>query len=396
MSAATTYPTVREILRLSAFAGCRVLGGESGLRCPVQGANIGEVQDYARWLSPGELLITTGFALAEDPQALYQLLPTAQRCGLSGVCIKPGRYLPQTLPLELSDAADRLGIPLIELPAEVRFSDLTAAIAQEISRRQVPEERERRLTMIFHQLLDGKDDTGQEQAAIEIGLHLEQPYILLRIATEATAPDKRRIMREAEDIIHRLGALSWAVLFENEPLLLLQTQQDIFSFEQRLRQAFYAYAAAQSPACVCGISRPCVGAAELHLADEGARSALRLARQQAVPCLSDDPVGLLGLASGQRPKQEVYIRRQLKPLLDQAAPRRQELLETLDCWFRYGGNQRQMARSLHLHYNTVNYRLQQLWTLLQVDPTSYEARLSLELALYLYRIRWQDNETNGQ
>lgn len=395
MSAATTYPTVREVLQLSAFAGCRILGGEAGLERLVRGTNIGEVQDYARWLSPGELLITTGFALAEDPKALYQLLPTAQRCGLSGVCIKPGRYLPQILPVTLSEAADRLELPLIELPAEVRFSDLAAAIAQDISHRQVPEERERRLAILLQQLLDGTAVAGQEQAAIEFGLQLEQPYILLRIATEAAAPEKRRILREAADTARRFGASVWAVLLENEPLLLLQTRGDIFSIESKLRQAFSACAAAQDPTCVCGISRPCSGPEELRLADEGARSALRLARQQLVSCMTDDPVGLFSLATGQRKKQEAYIRRQLEPLLSQAEPRRQELLETLDCWFRCGGNQRQMARSLHLHYNTVSYRLQQLWTLLQVDPTSYETRLSLELALYLYHIRCWDNSTAG-
>ena len=68
-------------------------------------------------------------------------------------------------------------------------------------------------------------------------------------------------------------------------------------------------------------------------------------------------------------------------------PRRQELLDTLASWLRCMGNQRRMARELHLHYNTVSYRLQQLWMLLEADPVDPMKRLTLETALYLYRYR---------
>lgn len=51
------------------------------------------------------------------------------------------------------------------------------------------------------------------------------------------------------------------------------------------------------------------------------------------------------------------------------------------------GNQRRMARELHLHYNTVSYRLQQLWMLLAADPADPVKRLTWETALYLYRYR---------
>ena len=42
---------------------------------------------------------------------------------------------------------------------------------------------------------------------------------------------------------------------------------------------------------------------------------------------------------------------------------------------------------LHLHYNTLSYRLQQLWLLLEADPVDPMKRLALETALYLYWYR---------
>ena len=36
--------------------------------------------------------------------------------------IKPGRYLPSPLPAALAEKADRLGLPLLQLPTDMRFA----------------------------------------------------------------------------------------------------------------------------------------------------------------------------------------------------------------------------------------------------------------------------------
>ena len=85
------YPTVEELLRLPSFSCSRVCGGHAGLDRLVRGANLTDTPDYSRWLSAGELLITTGFSIAGDQQAVDALLPTAERCG-------PVSYTHLTLP----------------------------------------------------------------------------------------------------------------------------------------------------------------------------------------------------------------------------------------------------------------------------------------------------------
>jgi len=125
------YPTLQEVLRLPVFAGCTVCGGAAGLGRRVSGVNLTDTPDYARWLAQGELLITTGFAIADDPQAVDALLPTAAEKGLSGVGIKPGRYLPGPLPAALAEKADRLGLPLLQLPTDMRFAELADAVPRD-------------------------------------------------------------------------------------------------------------------------------------------------------------------------------------------------------------------------------------------------------------------------
>ena len=166
------YPTVEELLRLPSFSCSRVCGGHAGLDRLVRGVNLTDTPDYSRWLSAGELLITTGFSIAGDQQAVDALLPTAERCGLSGVCIKAGRYLPDVMPAGLVEAADRLSLPLIALPAQARFSDLASAVSQEIARRQIPAEQERREALCLAQLLSAPlSDSAALQTARELDIN---------------------------------------------------------------------------------------------------------------------------------------------------------------------------------------------------------------------------------
>lgn len=377
------YPTLREILRLPAFAGCHLCGGAAGAEQPVQGANITEVPDYDNWIAAGELLITTGFALAGEEDAVFRLLKTAKERGLCGVCIKPGRYLPAPLPTALLQLADGLSLPLVELPGDARFSDLAAAVAREIARRQVPAEQERWLTAFLRHLLTDPiaDDGAERQTALEYGLRLERPHRVIRMVTEEPSGARLAAGHLAE-ACRQQGVMAWTAFSDETPMLLLEEPE--MSAERKLRQAFAVISEGQPAGLRCGVGQPYSGPEGIRVAEKSARAALARARALGLAFVTDDPAGLLRLTQpgcGQQPT--AYVRQQLGPLLEQHRPRRQELLETLESWFRCQGNQREMARTMHLHYNTVSYRLRQLWTVLGGEPDCWERRLALETALYL-------------
>ena len=380
------YPTLREVLRLPAFAGCTVCGGAAGLDRRVGGVNLTDTPDYARWLARGELLITTGFAIADDPEAVDALLPTAAEKGLSGVGIKPGRYLPKPLPPAMTEAADRLGLPLLQLPDDVRFTELADAVSREIVRRRIPAEQERQLAVLLHHLISGAPlSEAMERQAAESGIHLECPHILMWIRADAPELQRRSWLHEVKERCRVLGADMWGALSEDGFLLALEAD-DLFALEMPLRRVMADFAAEHG--FFCGVSRPYGGAAGFRKADRSARTALRMAEQTGTPCVTDDPAGAVRLLESASPAEtEAYIHRQLGAILRQPEPRRQELLDTLESWLRCMGNQRRMARELHLHYNTVSYRLQQLWMLLAADPADPMKRLATETALYLYRYR---------
>ena len=118
------FPEVSEVISLPVFHGARLLGGGAGLNRTVEGINLSDTPEYYKWLSKGELMATTCYAIHDDPEAVRAFLPNLAKKGISAVCIKPAQYLKE-IPSFMVEQADAYGLPLLELPASVQLSELT-------------------------------------------------------------------------------------------------------------------------------------------------------------------------------------------------------------------------------------------------------------------------------
>src|SRR5664279_754034 len=115
--------TVADVLASSVLKGSVVLAGQAGLHRAVEGLNIMEVPDILPWVKPGELLLTTGYPLREAPESLAGLVADLDSRGLAALGVKLGRYLDAFPPAMLAEA-DRLGFPVIGVPADVAWDDV--------------------------------------------------------------------------------------------------------------------------------------------------------------------------------------------------------------------------------------------------------------------------------
>lgn len=133
--ALSCYPLLSELLGLPIFRGSRILGGHAGQERTVTGLNLSDTPEYYKWLSAGELMVTTCYAIRNDPRALADYVPNLAAKGISGLCLKPAQYLGE-VPQVMVDCANELGLALVELPADLRFSAITKAVSDELLRRQ--------------------------------------------------------------------------------------------------------------------------------------------------------------------------------------------------------------------------------------------------------------------
>lgn len=114
-----------------------------------------------------------------------------------------------------------------------------------------------------------------------------------------------------------------------------------------------------------------------------ARTALSLSHRGL---LTDDPIHVADhldtlLIHRDERLLDALRRQLLAPLDGLADPVRQRLLETLTAWLRLMGDRKAMAEELHIHPQTVRYRLAQLHDVLGngLDDPDYRSRLFLAL-----------------
>lgn len=122
---------LRDILEVDLLQGAEVLAGREGLRNSIVSVNVMEVPDILDWVRPGELLLTTAFTFSGDIGRLERLIPELKAKGVCGLGIKTQRYISE-VPVGALEVANRIGFPIIKVPADVPYGDLIKEIFNHI------------------------------------------------------------------------------------------------------------------------------------------------------------------------------------------------------------------------------------------------------------------------
>ncbi len=118
---------LHKILEMDCLQGAKVLAGGKGLDREIKYIDVLEVPDIKNWLKGGIFLLTTAYAIKNDPTAQADLIQSLHEAGAAGLGIKLGRFI-KTLPPEVTALADELKVPVIAIPKEVPYIDIMMPI----------------------------------------------------------------------------------------------------------------------------------------------------------------------------------------------------------------------------------------------------------------------------
>lgn len=135
------YPTVADALALPVIreGRPRVVAGHGALDRRVRWVHVAEVTDLGHLLRGGELVLTTGIALPDDPDGLARYVDDLADVGVAGIVVELLRHWSDRLPQAFVLAAERRGMPLVTLSEETRFVTVTEAVVGLIVDAQVAE-----------------------------------------------------------------------------------------------------------------------------------------------------------------------------------------------------------------------------------------------------------------
>lgn len=149
-----------------------------------------------------------------------------------------------------------------------------------------------------------------------------------------------------------------------------------------------------------GISQP---NAIIHLdrAFEQAEYALNHSLKSGRKCQIKlhDETGLYRLLSHPSIQNDVgrFVEEWLGPLMAYDRRRNARLVATLRAFLDRNGSYRETARALHIHHNTVRYRISQIYALTRREILNSQLRLQYQLALVLHDMtRERESEAEGR
>lgn len=121
-------PITLQALVDSPDLGTRVVAGATGLDRNVLWAHVCELGDPTAWLSSGELLMTIGYSIPEQPLAQERYIEQLAHAGLSGIIVAEGMMAP-ALSGKLKAAADRLRFPVLLNAYGVPYTSIIRTVA---------------------------------------------------------------------------------------------------------------------------------------------------------------------------------------------------------------------------------------------------------------------------
>lgn len=128
--------TVKNAMKLPIMKNTKLKAGHAGVDNHIKWVTVIEVLEDIKRLQKGEFLITTGFKLLEDQERLEIFHDLLRSNFLSGVAIYTSFYM-ERIPDSFIALAEESGLPLIEIPEDINFSQITKAILEQIVNNQL-------------------------------------------------------------------------------------------------------------------------------------------------------------------------------------------------------------------------------------------------------------------
>lgn len=115
--------TVEELLKMKEFSGFRVICGAGGLNKEVQSVSVMDAPDIYKWIRGGEILLTSGYVLKDNMEAMPDLIRKLSDRNAAALFIKLGRFVNE-IPKSAVQTATRLDFPVVYMPYEFTFVDV--------------------------------------------------------------------------------------------------------------------------------------------------------------------------------------------------------------------------------------------------------------------------------
>jgi purine catabolism regulator len=314
--------------------------------------------------------------------ATVSLAPSVSRC-MAAIIIEEelAGYLSLLGPPDSFDDLDRLAVERGALVCTAEMAKLRAV--------EAVEDRLRGELLDLILTAGPTEKRALARRTAEMGYEMEHQHAVVIFGLNENSPQTPAFVAgEFQAHLMGTGISSFLCPYEGD-LVALCRAQDLSPLRQleelvRVTQEGLTQRSPESHVAI-GIGRPDRGLEGLRRSFDQAREALALAR--GLFCgdrvLAFGDLGVYRLLCQLQDSEELagFYGQTLGSLARYDAAHNTELVSTLEAFFAHHGNVSQAAESLHLHRNSLLYRLERIGEITGLDLSDADDRFSLQLAL---------------
>ena len=394
---------VKDIVKIWNNGAASLVAGQEGIMRRIEVFDMMEQPNIKPWLREHLILITTGYAIRNDKEALLNLIRDMNEVNASALAIKTRFF--DDFPKEALQLADELKLPLFFLDnnagfVELVFPVMTAIVESRSSvaldtRYQIGKENKSELdNRLFFDLINRKITQSEEAEyrtaslqwpsepvrVIALSLESEQNALLLEMKKEQQTKAVSRILDKNH--IRNVAVCSKEMCFAitgtsvNDALLDTITH-DLIQKTVEINN------------CPCSAIISDTISDYLKLADiyqqikDGFQIRMIRKQQWQHIFLNELQYDRIMLHISEDDEVRSFIRQKLGPLVEYDRAHDTRLLETLEALIQNNNSRKLAAETLFLHRNTMVHRISKIEEVLQCSLDDVRTMEQLEFAVKL-------------
>lgn len=390
--------TCKNILNLPYAGQLRLVAGEEGQNHVIEWVHYMEEPEYVEWLRGGELILTTGIMIGKDEKSFLQFVEKIYEKNVAGLVVNLGFHV-KKIPESVLRLGDELGLPIYEMPRELRFVDLSQSICSRIVQKNhtVGDLNKILLDLIYgkritqkriQKLMDYNYKPGNSYCSVvvtceELGVQKEDTGELQLFEEE----NQEEFLNKAAHLMNSfLESRDKKALYvvDNDAVILMLPVTKRENVAELVREMIVWMKERMDMKSICaGIGYRWMDLDDFKDSVECAQHAIFFGEQvKAEECVFDYSE-LTSIRIFDEIEDKKILRSIEKQILGKLLSDKEdtELLHTLEMYFNTDCNAKETASVMFIHENTMRYRLRKIESLLGRDLHSHDDIFELELAL---------------
>lgn len=383
--------TVRDALQLDCLRDAKVISGHGGLDNIIEYVDVIEMPNVDDWLKSNILMLSSFYAIRDDEVAQIKLIKNMAKAGVAGLILAPEFYL-KKLNIDIVQLSNELNFPIIELPPEYGYADIIKPILGKIFKANLRIKDKDEIKDFIRRLLIGEYKNEKEVYTIadSMNIDLTEFGVVMAMKVDISSDAEKDVMFQLslfENIISFKMYKNIVIL----PILhydKINNKEALPKIHMDVAKEIKTHIDSKSYDITIGIGRYYDSILDISKSYEEAKKALVVSESMANKILLFDDLKIYKLITKVEDKEEldIFYKETLYQLEKYDEENNTDFVDTLRTYFDCNENMQVSSENLHVHINTMKYRISRIKSILGIEEFSTDKKVELYLALKIKEI----------